>query len=141
MEIFVLSQKSAELYAQDKHKTHSAIISITSVGDDLAKIKPSKQNNIDYICRVQFDDTDRHTENAITTEQGKSISDFVKIIENSKVPRLIVHCGAGQSRSAGVAAAIMKYTYGNDLEIFSKPMYHPNMLCYRTVLNALMMDE
>ena len=52
-----------------------------------------------------------------------------------------MHCEAGQSRSAGVAAAIMKYLYNNDTDIFNNRYYKPNMLCYRKVLNAFMECE
>jgi predicted protein tyrosine phosphatase len=49
---------------------------------------------------------------------------------------VIVHCGAGVSRSAGLAAALAKWYNGSDLEFF-KPPYAPNMLVYRTMLEAL----
>lgn len=52
---------------------------------------------------------------------------------------MLVHCEAGISRSAGVAAAaaISKYLDQDDLTIFNSHSYYPNFLCYYYVLEAL----
>ena len=44
---------------------------------------------------------------------------------------------AGISRSVGVAAAILKYTTGDDSSIFGNGLYDPNERCYRKTLEAL----
>lgn len=46
----------------------------------------------------------------------------------------IVHCEAGQSRSAGVAAALSKWINGEDWDYFLNPKYTPNSYCYQTIL-------
>jgi hypothetical protein len=46
-----------------------------------------------------------------------------------------VHCGAGVSRSAGVAAALGKWLNNDDGFIFNNFSYCPNFTCYRLVLN------
>lgn len=92
---------------------------------------------------MTFDDVDMDNkdkrEYAITNGQANHIARFVKSLPNT-IETLIVHCEAGMSRSAGVAAAIMKWLYNDDSQIFDQPSYRPNMTCYRKTLNALM-DE
>ena len=50
---------------------------------------------------------------------------------------VIVHCDAGISRSAGIAAAILKHTTGDDSSIFENGLYDPNQWCYQKTLKAL----
>ena len=69
--------------------------------------------------------------------QADQVSKFVKYWYN-KVDYLIVQCEAGISRSAGVAAAISKWTTGNDEKYFSGMRFVPNHRCYTMVLNSLM---
>lgn len=73
----------------------------------------------------------------MTDDDAKKVSSFVKRHPNTDI---IVHCDAGISRSAGVAAAIMKWSTGDDTPIFNSWHYHPNMWAYRKTLNALMED-
>lgn len=51
--------------------------------------------------------------------------------------QIIVHCEAGVSRSAGVAAALLKYAGEDQNQILKNPKYRSNMTCYRMVLNCL----
>ena len=80
--------------------------------------------------------TDVWNDNGITKEQAKQIATFVKK-HYGNVEQIIVHCEAGISRSAGVAAAILKYFTNDDSQIFDSYKYRPNTLCYRNVLEAL----
>ena len=73
----------------------------------------------------------------IQKEDAEKIAAFVMINKHNG-RRFIVQCDAGISRSAGVAAALMKYFNGDDSPIFDNPQYCPNMRCYRMVLEALM---
>ena len=51
---------------------------------------------------------------------------------------VIVHCEAGISRSAGVAAALSKHFLEDDSRFFSNAgLYLPNRLAYSVLLNAL----
>ena len=68
----------------------------------------------------------------MNNDDAQKVCDFVKANDNVDI---IVHCDAGISRSAGVAAAIMKYLTGSDMEIFKNGKYQPNMWCYRKVLS------
>ena len=68
-------------------------------------------------------------------QDGKKIIEFINAYVD-KVNKIVVHCEAGISRSAGVCAALMQIINGNDFEVFNNPRYCPNMSCYRTVLEA-----
>ena len=72
---------------------------------------------------------------SITDDDAKRIASTVKKYQD-KVKQIFVHCDAGISRSAGVAAAISKYLNNDDFKWFSPP-YDPNMTCYLKVLFAL----
>lgn len=50
--------------------------------------------------------------------------------------KIIVHCTAGKSRSAAVAASLMKCITGDDNFIFKNPKYKPNMRVYRMIIEA-----
>lgn len=137
--IVVMSRSEFVEYAIHNHSETSAVVSISSIDEGSPAVKLGTENNIRSVQFISFDDTDGtvHGCKAITDMQAKSIADFIKN-NIHKVDRLIVHCGAGQSRSAGVAAAILKYFTDDDSLIFNNPKYTPNMLCYRKVLEALM---
>ena len=75
---------------------------------------------------------------AFNTELAARVADFVKRVEsNPAVEGLYSVCDCGQSRSAGVAAAIVRYLGGEDLGIWDSPYYKPNPLVYRLTCEAL----
>ena len=57
--------------------------------------------------------------------------------EKGNVDTLICQCEYGQSRSAGVAAAIIEFTTGGGIRIFADDRYYPNKFVFRKVYNAL----
>lgn len=128
-----MSQFDAERYVNKSHNEKCSIISITSHGDEEAQIYSDENNGIEDVLRLQFNDTDDG--DGITEEDAQAITEFSK--SAMKLDRLIVHCGAGRSRSAGVAAAIMKFYCHDDTSIFNSTKYNPNMRCYRKVLECL----
>lgn len=140
----VLNKTQAEEFALQKHDKQYIIISIASRKNNKAFIKHNEYNNIKDILFISFNDTDSSivAYGGITVNEATKIVKFInKYIHTEADINLIVHCEAGQSRSAGVAAAIMKYLYNNDTDIFNNRYYKPNMLCYRKVLNAFMECE
>jgi predicted protein tyrosine phosphatase len=138
MKIFVLSRDMAEKFCIDNENTYA--ISITDPNLPLAKLKLMENN----ILRLQFHDI----EQAIKTLDGKvffpmtesdswKVASFMKN-NNKNMDILIVHCEAGISRSAGVAAAISKFFMNSDDYYFRT--FLPNRWCYRKVLDALMKE-
>ena len=139
MKVTVRNRFDAEMYAKEKHDTASVVISINSVYEDYANIEITNDNNIRDILFLKLDDTDMESPLAINKLDALKIKTF--ITKHKDIPEIIVHCGAGQSRSAGVAAAILKYMYNDDTQIFNNKRYTPNMRCYRLVLETLMEKE
>jgi predicted protein tyrosine phosphatase len=111
----------------------TAIISITDIGRD--KNHFHKQDWLKGVLELQFNDVMRG-KGCITKKQAEEIADFVFNIY-PHVERILVHCEYGQSRSAGVAAAISQHYEGNSSGIFGNPAYYPNRTCFDFVLEAL----
>lgn len=97
------------------------------------------------VLQIQFWDIEESLGRyeAITKEQGSIIEDF--IIKN-KDKRFLVHCAAGQSRSAGVACAIeciANYdgdSYGyktgySAIKAFDSDRYSPNWTVYDAIID------
>lgn len=138
----VMNKAQVENYGLNSHTHDSVVISISSRGCNTAFIVPNSINQIKEVLKLQFNDTDSPEKvfGGIGRAEVKAISDFVKKYEDSdKKVKLIINCEAGQSRSAGVAAAIMKYLYNDDTPIFNNSKYTPNMLCYNKLLYSLML--
>lgn len=151
----VYSRKKAILYAQKEHKHKSIIISISGTEEKFPNLFMTEKNNILDVLYLQFDDISgnrkeyklwwkkdeqRYIKNPekeglilFNTDLANQIIDFVEEYEG-KADRIICHCSAGISRSAGVCAAIMKILEGNDEEVFNNPRCHPNSLVYSILL-------
>ncbi len=136
MEVIVMNRSEAIRYSYRPHDEISAIVSIAtpSAEYDGTNIYRSRYNKIHAILRLQFDDVEDGND-VITIDDAKKIHSFIEANKNRKI---IVHCDAGISRSAGIAAALMKHYNGDDTPIFNNPKYVPNMKCYRTMLEELM---
>lgn len=76
----------------------------------------------------------------ISDSDAKKIKEFVDKLYSLDIDLLIIHCRAGQSRSAGVAAALSQVIYGDDSEFFNNPRYTVNMTVYYKVLKAFGYD-
>jgi len=138
MKIFVMNRKEAIEFCKHPHLAQFAMISIGTPHEDY-KEEPfcSITNNVVGICCVQFFDLDNTypiKEGLMKYKDAKKIAEFVS---QNKDKIIIVHCDAGQSRSAGIAAAISRYYNNYDFEYFDNPRYTPNMLCYRLMMNAM----
>lgn len=132
MEFTVMNRPTAKKYSYGQHGHKYVIISINDMNQD-----PNRFNHTDELVGVLslfFDDVSSGEDNCIVK------SDAVKIIKflnsHMNVDECVVHCSAGVSRSAGVAAALMKIVNGSDKPIFEDPHYKPNSACYTMVLNT-----
>lgn len=92
-------------------------------------------NRLSGIIRLSFHDSDISDEGMqiITDEQSLEIVKFVETFYD-KVPLIVVHCEAGISRSAAVAAAFTNLYGGSDSHFFR--FFHPNMTVYSSIRKA-----
>ena len=82
-----------------------------------------------------IDPTDHY---AYTPTLAEQVASLVKRVENTpSVKSIYSACDGGQSRSAGIAAAVVRYLGGEDLGIWDSPHYRPNPLVYRLTCEAL----
>lgn len=88
-----------------------------------------------YIC-IGFDDiTDKRDPSAFTPVIAERIKSFVLSLEG--VSDLFFCCDMGQSRSAALACAFMRYYGYDEMQVWSDADCHPNMLVYSVMCEAL----
>jgi len=149
MEIFVYSRPAVE--AMEAHTEPHIIVSINCPGEEPARIRTNRATL--GRANLFFWDLDRIPEGYEGTpvrphgmdvavslvekdlcqvEDAKKIVDLVEAHPEAK--EIVVHCTAGKSRSAAVAAALHKILNGSDEPIFGNKRYQPNMRVYRMIL-------
>jgi predicted protein tyrosine phosphatase len=133
MKFQVMSRQNARNYSFKNDIERCVIISINDVADELNRF--NKNPNIVSVCSLSFDDVESNGRNPMTKADADKIIEFVNHYVNN-VGEIIVHCGAGVSRSAGVCAALMLILTGDDSAIFNNSRFCPNMHCYRLVLES-----
>jgi len=130
-EVIALSQNEVERYIT--HKPY-AIISITDC--DVEKEPNFIQNQfLMGVLRLKFDDIENYEPGLIRFNSAIAVK-ILKFVEELKddIDILVVHCLAGVSRSAGVAAAIDDLYIQSDKRWFM--IKRPNAHVYRTIINA-----
>ena len=152
MRIEICSFSTIETIAKTEFEPGTYLISIR---DSVAE-QPMLEYKPDKILWLMFDDvseevlTDTPAQKTLDTElqitdmdfhlisdiDAERIADFV-LCDQKNINVLICQCECGQSRSAGCAAAISEFLYGNGIEIFADDRYHPNKMVYRKTLAAL----
>ena len=136
MIIEIMSREKLWRYSSSRNNEKTAVISISHCDQNQLYLQNNPDNGSEAICRVCFDDVEIGMNNCITDCDAEKISSFVNGVIGRK-DKLIVQCEAGVSRSAGVAAAIMKRYANNDMLVWGNSRYCPNKTCYRKVLAAL----
>lgn len=140
MIIIVLSRMKAERLSYTDYSSDKVIISIRTPGDKKAEFDKNNKT-IKDILYLEFYDISYNSQEIfkgyepMTDEDAVKIKDFV-LKWTDKVDTIWVHCDAGISRSAGVAAGILEALGKDNSYIFDSKMYFPNLLCYRKTLNA-----
>ena len=118
---------------------------ITDMGESVVVLSTSNEPKWKHInlfadsLVMSYDDViDPSDSYAYTPQLADGVAKFVKKIEaDSSVKNLYSVCDGGQSRSAGIAAAVVRYFGGDDLGIWDSPHYRPNPLVYRLTCEAL----
>jgi hypothetical protein len=128
MLIEVMNRQTAE---KTKFDNDTMVISISDTWQTSPEIK---SNNV---FLFNFDDEEFPHPNAMQEYEARHLVNIVKA-KRKYISKIVVHCGAGISRSAGVAAALGKWLNGDDSFIFDNPRFCPNRTCYRLVLNEAM---
>ena len=128
-----MSRRNARNYSFCDDIEKCVIISINDVNDVLNKF--NNNPNIKAVCSLRFNDVEGNRDGHMVREDAEKIIEFVNNNIND-VDEIIVHCGAGVSRSAGVCAALMLILTGDDSDIFNSSRFRPNMHCYRLVLES-----
>lgn len=85
---------------------------------------------------AEYMDFDYASRRSFSPEQAAAFAAFVRGL-SPDTKELYVCCDAGESRSAAIAAAIHRWLGQSDSYIWESPKYHPNVLCFCRMLEAL----
>jgi predicted protein tyrosine phosphatase len=143
MKIEVLDRTSAEAISKSIEKKYVYYISITDPDKKMANLYGNEKNILRlnfYDIETQVKDLEDKIFDPMQEEDALRVAEFINK-NKEDIELLIVHCEAGISRSAGVAAALSKFLSGDDMYYFTCGRFRPNMTCYRKTLNALMGDD
>ena len=145
MRIRVMNRKEAFAYCCLPHEKATVMISVSDP-NMIYDCTPyaSDTSGVREILSLCFADANEpgpdvygfETEESdlMSFEDGEKI---VQLLKRNPGADILVHCDAGISRSAGIAAALLKYFTGSDDQIFRDSYYCPNTWCYRKTLGAL----
>lgn len=132
MKILIMSEMAAVEYIKQT-KEYVSIISITSTLEDDVVFKHN--GTLKNIFRMKFNDV-LSTTDGFDAPKQKDFSGLKKFVDNLSCDVLVVHCFAGVSRSAAVAAAIMDYLK-IEHDLFNSNEYEPNKLVYKLAKKEL----
>lgn len=145
MNVSIYSREAIlQIIAERKFPENTAVISFY---DSEIKHIDKDYTHVDYsgVCDTVFysevDDLDidylaeqGYTYDTYFPEADKMAVFIVKSFINGK--NIICQCEYGQSRSAGCAAAILEYFYGNGVSVFSDYSYYPNQVVFHKIYDA-----
>jgi predicted protein tyrosine phosphatase len=140
--IIVMSKDEAIKHSYHKNIDDCIMISIQDTSQN--NVKFNRNPKINAILRLFFSDIEYEIESGImmSKNDAKTLKDFIDLWKE-KVGTIIIHCQAGISRSAGVAASIEKYLNGEMMEledIWNNHKYSPNGCCYKICCKAFGFD-
>lgn len=151
MNVEIMSREALMELAKEPFPEDTAVISITNTEDADVTL----EHQPDRLLCLKFDDvSDEIFEellgrkpnvremhqiasrfHMLSNAQTQQMADFILRTRNEGT--LICQCEHGQSRSAGVAAAVMEYYYQKGINIFADVRYYPNKHVFRKLLCSL----
>lgn len=130
-QIRICSIKELFLIAKQVRLHHAAAILCSSYPINQEKVK-----QIPHAICLSFDDiVDETRDRAFDLDKAEHIRCFLETLDPS-VQALYICCDSGESRSAAIAAAIMRHFGMNENCVWENPHYHPNPLVYRLMCKA-----
>ena len=131
IDILVLSRHEATDFVPT---VPTIIISITSPEKELVQFAHS--DRFVDILRLQFHDISQPNDEyrLMNKEDAEKVIDFAYRYEQD-AQLILVHCDAGISRSAGVAAGL-SWLFNNDDSHFYSRAFRPNAHCRRLVIET-----
>ena len=144
MKFVILNKSKAQRLSYTDYSYDKVIISIRTPGDEEVEFD-SNNKTIKEILYLDFYDISYNSQEIFKGYEPMSDADAVKIRDfvlkwKDRVDTLWVHCDAGISRSAGVAAGILEALDEDNSYIFDSKMYFPNLLCYHKTLKAFKIE-
>ena len=136
-EYVVLSRFEAEDHTHAAYDEPHALISIADPSDSHARIEDRPERT--GILRLQFDGVSRRFDErdvCFDKVMAQEVAEFVLGLEPSV--RLVVHCFAGISRSAGMVAGIAEALGDPNVEDQCHMRYMPNPLVQELMFEAIM---
>ena len=146
MQIKILPEMLAVKYSKNSSIPKTLIISIRCPGENRPDFDKTIQegnvnSNIYDIFEMKFNDLDKDLDcmKAPILEDFKGLKKFLD--DNiTAVEQILVHCGAGYSRSPGCALAIAEYlNIENDIR--DNKNFNPNLLVYKLAKQELGIDK
>ena len=146
MDVSIYSREQIEMLITDGNfPGNTAVISFY---DPAIKHIDKEYSHVDYskVCDTVFYSEVEDLDRDYLPDKGYTYEDF--FLEADELAAFIVRafmdgkdiicqCEYGQSRSAGCAAAILEYFYGNGISVFVHYDYYPNQVIFHKVYDAL----
>ncbi len=140
MEVKIVSREEIIKLAKTPFEDGVALISVYDTDDVpprlIYKPKYTLFMAFDDIYADEMDEVDLSFFKPFNEKMAKRMADFIKL-HKDKVDTFICQCQFGQSRSAGIAAAIKKYFDNDEQAIFNDDRYSPNKKVYDLLLSVL----
>lgn len=151
MNVEIMGREELMVLAKEPFPGGTSLISITDSDDPDVVLEQQPER----VLRLKFDDvSDEIFEELLgrkpTVREMHQIASRFHLLSNAQTQQmadfilgtpsegtLICQCEYGQSRSAGVAAAVMEYYYSKGIHIFADVRYYPNKLVFRKLLCSL----
>ena len=117
-----------QILAEGNTGNCGAIISSAS------EIEILRLQGITYVFR-QYEDLDYECPGRSFSQTDAAV--FADSVKDLEADVLYCCCDAGESRSPAVAAAVMRYFGLDDMQVWRNPHYHPNMLVFEMLADAM----